>query len=220
MKILNLPSLILLFNLIATNVSAQLTKGSTWLGGSLGYASSKSESPYSEKLKTHTFAFNPAIGKVVKPNLIVGVELNYVYHDEVRTNVFNNDDKIHTGDYGGGVFVRKYVETIKKVYLFAHAGIGGSLGRDKTDNLYAPDIETKSWQAGLSLYPGVSYALNPKVFLEAVFTNLFTVGYSNSKTSGTNNAENKSSSFAAAANFNVANNFGIGVRFVLPGKSK
>lgn len=216
MKILNLPVLILLLNLIATNVSAQLEKGSIWLGGSIGFSSSRSENQYSTEVKTQSFSFNPAIGKVVKQNLVAGIELFYNNYNEDRV-----DQEIRNNIYGGGVFVRKYVETFKRVYLFAHAGAIGSVVHNKLDYYSMPDADMKGWQATLSLYPGVSYALNSKVFLEAVFTNFFTIGYASMKTkSAINTNEYTNTSFAANANFNIASNFGVGVRFVLPGKKK
>ena len=214
MKTFTLSVFILLLNFLSANVSAQLTKGSTWLGGSVGYSSDNSESQYNEKRKMHSFAFNPAIGKVVKQNLIVGIELNYLYYDDLQSGA-----KTHNYDYGGGVFVRKYIETFKKIYLFVHAGAGVSISHDKTDNTIDPDYETKGWRAMVTLYPGISYALTSKIYLEAVFTNLFSMAYSNGKTTGTNNTEYKNSSFSAGASFDVATNFGLGVRFVLPNKS-
>lgn len=213
MKTLNLLLIIFLFNLIAVNVSGQFTKGSTWLGGSAGYSSNVSESQFSSRTKTHSFNINPAIGKVVKPGIVAGIDLSYSSAKEERNSPpYENKSKF----YGAGIFARKYIETFKKLYLFAHAGLGGGINRANASNNFPGATESNGWQAGVSLYPGVSYALSSKVFLEAAFINLFTVSYSSAKTKIQNDVY-KNSNFSASVNLNNTSNFGLGIRFILPG---
>jgi hypothetical protein len=215
MKIVNLLLVIFLFNLIAVSVSAQLTKGSTWLGGSANYSSNVSEAPFSSRTKTQSFNISPAIGKVVKPGLVTGIEFLYSSAKEERNNPsYENKNKF----YGAGIFARKYIETFKKLYLFGHAGLGGGINRANTSNNFPGVTESNGWQAGVSLYPGISYALSSKVFLEAAFINLFMVNYSSTKTKIQNDVY-KNSNFSASVNFNNASNFGLGIRFILPGGS-
>lgn len=213
MKTLNLLSIIFLFSLASVNVSGQLTSGSTWLGGSIGYSSNTSESQFSPKTKMQSFNINPAIGKVVKPSLVAGIELSYNSSKEERTgSPFEVKNKL----YGAGIFARKYMETFKKLYLFAHAGLGGAVARYHVTNNFPPNSEAEGWQANISLYPGVSYALNAKVFLEVSLNNLFTISYSNSKTRTLNDVY-KSNSFSANVNLSNVGTFGVGIRFILPG---
>jgi opacity protein-like surface antigen len=216
MKTLNLLLMILLFSLTSASVSAQFTKGSTWLGGSAGYASSTSESQYTDRTKTRTFNINPAIGKVIKPGTVAGIELGYNFHKEERNN-FPYQAKSKA--YSIGVFTRKYIEPFKKFYLFGHAGLGASFARYNSTSSFPANPETKSWQTGVSLYPGVSYALTSKIFLEAVFINLFTISYSASRTVVPGDIYHNNS-FSANVNLNNAANFGIGIRFILPGAKK
>ena len=213
MKIINLLLSIALCNLISVSTAAQLTKGSTWLGGTAGYSSNSSESQFAARTKTRAININPAVGKVVKPNLVAGIELAYNSSKETRNG---SPFEVKNRSYGGGLFARKYIETFKRLYLFAHGGVGATVINGDVISSLPANSETKGWQGNISLYPGVSYMLTSRIFLEAAFINLFTLSYANSKTTILDDVY-KNSSFSANANLNNAANFGIGIRFIIPG---
>ena len=214
MKKLNLIlGIILLLSLISANVSAQLTKGSTWLGGTVGYSSYSNESQFSAKQKTQTLYFNPAVGKIVKPGLVVGIEFSYYFHEEKNDAMIND---LKENRYGAGVFMRKYIETFKKLYLFGHLKLDGAIGSRDNFNT-SPVAKAKGWRAEAYVYPGLSYMLNSRIALEASFYNLFGISYMDYKTK-TPGKTYREVNFSALADLDLVGNFGLGIRLILPGK--
>jgi hypothetical protein len=63
--------------LFASVASAQISKGSLFLGGNISTASSKVELPNGQEQEQKGFMISPAIGTAIKNNLIVGVDLTY-----------------------------------------------------------------------------------------------------------------------------------------------
>jgi hypothetical protein len=86
-------------------------KGWYLAGGSIGYSEQKSDYDGSTSdTKSRTVVISPAIGKVVKDNLVVGISLSY-YNSKTENNSSSTIDQ-KGKSYGGGVFVRQYVPSL------------------------------------------------------------------------------------------------------------
>ncbi len=114
--------------------SAQITKGSTYIGGSVGVSSYKREelTATTQEGTRNYFSFNPAVGKAVKENLIAGIDLSYSRSND--KNYYNITDTTEAESIGGGIFVRRYLSIVKRFYFFTQLGVG--FGITKIDNRY------------------------------------------------------------------------------------
>lgn len=204
---------------------AQITKGSTFLGGSLGYSSNSNEDNNSSGIKNESsnWSLRPQFGKAIRTNKIIGVFANYGSSKTEQTQGVNSlENKDRT--YGGGIFLRNYYPLSSRFYLFGEgsAGVGFTkseginnavvYGRGNTTLLFA------------SITPGISFAAGRKVHLEASLNSLVSAGYSVSKTStydatGTQINSGKSKQFNAGVNANGFSNLSIGLRWILPRKN-
>src|SRR5581483_2243401 len=211
MKQTILLSLAILFCFIGS-VNAQIGKGSLWLGGGIGYNSSKTDNNVAvPQTQDNNFNFNPGIGVAVKNNLILGADItfnsevnkspNYVYSSVPVTETKK------TKTYGVGVFLREYFPVINRLYIFGQERVYYSAG--KTTDQYGGNTDNdKNWGTGFSFYPGVSFALTKKLQLESGFNNLFNVNYSQAKVNGKQTNE----SFEIGATSNNSGYFTIGFR--------
>src|SRR5690349_3813289 len=100
------------------SASAQISKGSLFLGGNLFFSTQKNEDA---KFTNTAFSVNPAIGKAIRENLILGIDLTYL-----NQQTKSNDSTRSTEQYAGaGFFARKYASIGKGFYLFGQARVGG-----------------------------------------------------------------------------------------------
>ena len=204
---------------------AQIKKGDILLGGTLGFNTQKSSSndPTTNNLQKATSVnLSPSIGRAIKDNLLIGVDLNW-------TNLKTTQDSGPGGytskssTYGAGFFVRKYTTLGSGFALFMQSRLGGSYNTGK--NLYGgspnPSSNTKGYAIDLSFYPGIAYAITKRVQLETGFANLVDVNYSHSKitsvTDPSTNATASSKSNAFALSTSLSNNFGfaVGIKVLL-----
>jgi hypothetical protein len=116
----------LLFIVIASGISgfaqAQISKGKTLLGGTISYYQSKDKyasiNPHPTK---QTFVtINPSAGKVIRENLVLGVEANYSSNTFIYDYPFDKS-KAESKTYGGSVFLRKYVPLLQRFYFLDKA---------------------------------------------------------------------------------------------------
>jgi len=211
--------------LISLTTKAQIGKGSVWLGGNIGYGSSRSTgvSPInnpSSYAKSNSFWIAPAIGKAVKDNLILGISLTY---QNVHYSNYAQYEKDNENYYGAGFFVRQYVPVLNRLYLFGQGNINFRYSKSEADlNSNYPSNthnETKGWSAGLGFQPGVSFALNKKWQLETGFNNLLSVQYQSTKeTSNYVQYNGKNQQFSAGLNLDNASSFYVGFRILLNSK--
>jgi len=218
----SLPIIAFAFSLFTT-AHAQIKKGGTWLGGSIGYSESKTDNPgttLDPKLKS--VGVYPAIGFVVKDNLVFGVALSYASTKYDNANGYKDrKDK----SYGGGIFLRKYVPIVNRFYIF---GETSAFYRDNRSNWTTTDYygnltkyKSSGWDGNVTISPGVSFALNKSLQLETGFSNLFFASYQKSKSSLDITApasETKSSSFSIGASLENASTFYVGLRFLINNK--
>jgi hypothetical protein len=171
----------LLFLLIVLSSSqvtlAQIKKGSIFLGGSAFITTYKANTNYPDDDRKHVnYSFFPAAGKFVEDNLVWGGELQLAG--------FNYDlgfDRRHKNfTVGAGTFVRKYFPLVNRLYIFGQARFGISYIREKTRGA-GDRSDSKGYSVGVSAYPGMSFAISKKIYLETGLANLVTVYYAHKK---------------------------------------
>lgn len=201
---------------------AQINKGATWLGGSIGYSQNKQEMPQNTTNKSSALTINPVIGKVVKDNLVVGIKLVYGRDKSENSNGSTLESK--TNSYGGGFFVRRYIPVVNRFYVFGDASASYISFKEKATQLdYNSNAHlkttTKGWASSISVTPGVAFAINKSFQLETALNNLFGITYSNSKTSGANTFyPRKTDQFTAGIFTDGKIQFNIGCRFLINNK--
>lgn len=198
---------------LASLAQAQIKKGTILVGGSIQYKNNKIEQINSTvKQKSKTFEIGPTVGLAVKDNLVIGINLSYGN---------NKTDEFETNSYSGHLFLRKYWNINSKFYAFAQAD--GGYGLNKGESTNEPGnpgyAEAKGWSISGSLIPGIAYAASSKVQLEATFLPLLNIGYSKTNYETRNGSNNISNSeikhFNASSSLTNAQQFSLGVRFLL-----
>ena len=226
-------TLTLLVVCLAQIVHAQISKGSLFLGGSIGYSHNSNEMEYNpsgntvQDNKNTTWSFQPQIGKAVAANQIVGVFLNFSKTSGSQQSGLNRLLNETTGN-GGGIFYRRYHGLSNRLYLFGDAALGANFTRQQTNNdngtINYASFKNKNTAINLSITPGLSFAASRKVYLEASLNSLLAIGYSwgNSHTydvRGTVQQTQNQKSFSAGANANATSGLSVGLRWILPSKS-
>lgn len=209
----NLPLLfICLLASVITN--AQINKGSHLIGGSIGFSNSKSDSdPGNFNGDYNSFRISPAYGYAIKKNLIIGGDL------EIQTGkneTMSGTQKVN--GFGAGFFARKYLPLGKGFYLFGQGRFGVLHTEDVTKSRIAPSVESsrKQTSAGVSVYPGVSYAINNKFQLEIGLNNLLYAQYSNGKIENSNSPEKIDfSTFDIRTNFSSSSGLYVGLQILI-----
>jgi hypothetical protein len=204
------------------STQAQIGKGSAWLGGNIGYSQSKSDYVNSPDQKTEVLQFSPSVGTAIKENLIAGISLGYTENTQKNTNPNGNYAKTTSKYYGGGIFIRRYIPVVTRLYLIGEATAYYNSGKITTTEVYSTvnsKVTTKSWNTSLSFTPGISYGLTKKVQLETGFNSLFAVGYGKSKRNLTGSSKETSESFSAGINLENKSTFYIGFRFLINTKA-
>jgi hypothetical protein len=203
---------------------AQITKGSTFLGGSVFYNKSESENENNGLYKSEnsSFGIRPQFGKAIATNKIAGLFVNYNRQNNEQSSGNNiSADKGKT--YGGGIFLRNYYPLSSRFYLFGEAGLGVNFSDLERTNNSVLSLEDNTTGVGLNITPGISFAAGKKLHLEASLNNLFSMSYSSTKTKFYDNAgavssTGKSNHFGVAANANGFSQLLLGLRWVLPSK--
>ena len=199
---------------LVVSTRAQINKDAIWLGGQLAYNQSSEKALGSSTTnKTTGFYINPAIGKAVKENLVVGISVSYS-HSKNKTGSTTNST---FNSYGGGVFIRKYVPVISNLYLFGDARVNVSRGIEKG---YASsgNLKNKYWDIAISATPGIAYAVTKNIQIESGVNSLFSAVYQ-SRDTKQGLSEGKSSSFNSGILLNNNTPIYIGFRFLLNKKA-
>lgn len=213
--------------------SAQISKGSTFLGGSIGYYSRQTKDSNPQFLnnfpetKQTSFSITPQFGMAVKENQIFGLSLNYSANRSEQGNG-TTAEKTKGSSYGAGIFYRRYFPIGQRFYLFGNGDIGVRFGNSETTTPTGTtnyvSAKSKLSQASLSVMPGISFAATRKLFVETSFNGLLAFTYSsttfdlyNQQGIAIRQMEEKSVSVGADANgFNSY--FALGLRWILPSK--
>ncbi len=200
---------------IALSSNAQINQGTILLGGGISGNSSKSgEGP--SQTKNSWFSLAPSIGFAVKENKVIGINLFYS-HNKYAYN--SSPIKYRTTNgYGGGVFYRSYLPLAKKFYLFGEGNAYFRYTKQSDEQVFDTKYSNKQTEIGLSVYPGLSYAVNKRFHLEASINNLLSLAYyrtSNESVSPISTTKVKGSGLSYSANVSSSSPLTLGFRFVL-----
>lgn len=177
---------------LAVTTQAQINKGAAWLGGQIGYSQTQNETGPTSKSKQTSFNFSPAVGTAVKENLILGVFVNYATSKTKATSINTTTTVKKEETVGGGIFIRKYIPVVNRLYLFGDARAFYNSYKS-TDKANSPETKIKGFDAGISATPGLAFAVTDKIQIETGLNNLFSTRYQKrTQTQGINEFENKS----------------------------
>lgn len=199
-----------------TVAQAQISKGSTFLGGSINFSNSnRNNTGTAGTLSSINIA--PAIGKAINTNLIAGIKLNYSHS---KAKDYDGYAPFSSDSYGGGFFIRKYIPIINRVYLFGDASINGYSFKSNGDVQSPYPYESKGWSVNLTLEPGISLAVTKSFYIDLSINNLVFVGYQHveEKNYTYANSDRKTNSFSFTTNLESNSPFTFGFRFILPKK--
>lgn len=217
--------LFLIAFIMISAVNGQIQKGTTVWGGNIGFNTQKYDpGPGGGSINTNrSFNVAPLFAKAIKQNFIVGGDVTYGNSFNKQESSANAVYKTDNNSYGIGAFIRGYKNLGNSgFYLFLQSRLGANVTKGKTSNTGNPGPVMKSDNNGfdirLNLYPGVSYAITPKMHIETGLNDLFQVGYGNSKTTSgnqTSETKTKSSGFNAGIGLGSSTLWTVGVKFFL-----
>lgn len=206
--------LILIGLLIHLVVSGQIKQGAHFLGGSFSVSRNENESnPGNTEFKTFNSQFSPAYGYAVKKNLIIGGDIVL----QSGKNEGNNTSQRSRG-FGAGFFLRKYLPLGKGFYLFGQGRFGVGQINTKTiiGNFPANETNSKQTNVGLTVYPGVSYAINNKLQLEVGLNDLLYLQYTQGRTETENSpVESSFNSISIGSNIASVGALTVGLRILI-----
>ena len=206
-KIFTLLSICLCFHGVT---QAQISKGSIWLGGNLGFSTSKDEDP--DHSNSNSYYIYPSIGVSLRNNNVIGLEFNFD-----RYHVVAKYDTVTIMGKGVGLFDRQYWTIIKRFYVFADLKANYTAVTQNYNSINSSQHST-GWIVGLSASPGISFSVTKWFFLESGFNDLFYVNYSknqNTKTDQSGKSTYESHAASGGVNFDNDSPFVLGVRFIL-----
>ena len=202
---------LLLTSFMAAN--AQFSQGKYLLGGNINFSTANIKD---SDLKNQTSNVSVTLGKFIKENTVVGINLNYG-HAKVDIQV---QGKQKTDSYGAGIFYRKYKSLSKDFHLFGEGGL--NYAHSESNHMSDTDkMKVITNGVSINLMPGLSYSLTRKMQIELLMPNLVGIGYNQEKRSYTGSSQpnlsiNKNSfSFITNGDGNLLSNFGVGFKFIL-----
>lgn len=206
--------------LFASITKAQITKGSIYLGGSIGASHVKQEVDNSTtEGKRSSILINPAVGIAVKDNLIVGIDFDY---SNSSSKKFLNYGDYKTTDWATGIFIRKYVPLVKRLYFFGQSNLNYNHYKyevPSTTSSYFSKTVQNTIEA--SFYPGLAFNVSKSFFIETTFPALVQIGYTRS--TNTNNSygstvSTKEKGLFFSSQLSNSSYLNFGVRFIIPKK--
>jgi len=191
---------------------AQVKKGDVLLGGSIGF-SKQDVSPAQSGSDATSFSFFPSIGKAVRDDLVVGLNLGYVH----SKSKYGSPASITTQDnFSLGAYIRRYKNLGAGFALFAEGDLSLTYGLGKS--YYEGGIKPpadKAYSIGAGFYPGIAYFLSRRVQIETGFQDLVNVRYAHTNSGGAPD-DYKSNGVSLNANLNKAfDNFVVGFKLLL-----
>ncbi|TCZ70988.1 outer membrane protein [Flaviaesturariibacter aridisoli] len=186
-------------------VNAQLNKGRIFLGGSITSSSTENttvNNPNNIVTKQSAFVIDPTIGVFAKENLVVGINVGF---SKAKTEAAGNTQQ-EQRTIAPGVFLRRYYPLGKSFFFYGHGGLNYINQKSETFNGTTPVNEVNGNGFGLTIFPGVAYAIRKNFLLEVSLRNLLTANYVSSEIKNPNNIVT-----AKTNTFNLGVNGGGGV---------
>jgi hypothetical protein len=197
--------------LFAFVTKAQITKGSTFIGGQISGGKQKFTNGLNSQEQNALF-ISPAIGTAIKQNLIAGVDLTYSHSKSESTG-----NPVNEGNgYGAGFFLRRYAPIANRFYFFLQGRAGFSHDKNESSS-GSNQYSSNSNYYNLGLYPGVSFAITKSLHVEAGLNNLVLLSYSHGKSKQSGYPDQTSNGF----NFSTSasgSNLSFALRFIIPKK--
>ena len=193
-----------------TIAQAQIKKGTSLVGGTLAFASNKTEFPQSTGSpdgKTKQIIINPSYGYAIKDNLVLGVDLSF------GQLTIENTVKSTTWSKGGSIFLRRYWEILRNFYVYGQANAG--VEWYKTEYSNTGNLQLKNFNITGSIKPGIAYSVSKRIQLESSFISLLNISYKQTTFYNSNTKAAKMNTFDANSSLNNASNFSVGVRVML-----
>ena len=215
-----LSLLVILLSAVFCNVHAQVSKGSIFLGGNINFMSQKINSliPNVTSTSNSVFNFSPAMGKAIKDNMVVGIDLDYAYSKVDQ----GTGSYVQTNNgFGAGVFLRRYVALGKGFYVFGQGRFGAMYNSGKIDQGQptATSDNIKGFSFNFGFYPGISYQVSKRLQLETGFNNLAYISFQHNKDTqtavGGPVTEAKTNSFSIGTSLDNLAAFTLGFRVLL-----
>ena len=203
-------SLLILSITFCMSANAQITKGSTLLGGSLNFITGTNQGT--------AFNISAQYGKAYKTNSFHGFQIRFSHSHQNSTR---------GNGYSGGIFYRKYIPIVTGFYFFGEANF--DLGYNKLSSGFSDPAATSNkittYYGSVSLIPGLSYAVNSKLHLEIAFSNLASLSYAHqeykSTTGGVSSSNNENIfQLNTSTQLNSLSNIQFGFRLLLQKKAK
>ncbi len=192
--------------------SAQLQKGAVQLGGGISVGETKRNQANYNNDAWGVF-LQPSLGFTVKDLVVAGIRGSYARNYNDYNNV--NYDKQKT--YGLGLFVRKYLPLGKNFFLLGDGGIDYSKYTSESSNGVGYNTR-KTRGVTVSLFPGITYAINRRFLLELAMNNLLTLSYNKDdqfNNSGVTTNYSSSRHLGLNINASTSGNLSVGFRIVL-----
>ena len=200
------------FLVFSIHSNAQIKKGTILLGGGLGFNLTESGSSPNET-SFSGFHITPSVGFVTKDNQAIGFNLFYSHASTVVSG--SPYDDVKNNAYGGGVFLRRYLPVGKNFYMFGE----GQANFNYSQQTSRPNTDLQSkimiYNGGISLYPGLAYAVNKRFHLELGLNNLVSFGYNRQEVENVTlggTTRTKSSGFQFSTNLSTSTPFNVGFR--------
>jgi hypothetical protein len=207
-----------IFSVSIVLVNAQVNKGAILLGGNISSQTYTNDDGTSKQTSSRLL-FQPSLGFAYKPNKIVGFSLGYGSgEDRSPSGSFTYINRYK--QYSAGIYLRHYFPIGKSFSLFAQGDLGfGYMRRNITNPPLNGSIQ-KTSSVALNFTPGISYAINKRISLEASVGNLLNIQYQTTKSDYTGTTPpptQKVSSLNVSAN-GFSTGYNLGFRFMLKNK--
>ncbi len=213
--------------------NAQVKRGDIVLGGNLNYYDQVSNGSQGTNPPTNfpttkqsSFGINPSLGKAIKDNLVLGIDLAYTHYTSSE-NPASTSSITQTGNsFIAGVFLRRYKPIGAGFSLFGQVELRGNYSHSSDESPSTTQFaETSDHSNGfgfaLQVYPGIAYALNRRWQLETSLPNFLSINYThNSLTQEYNGLPAQTSgghSFSISSSLTGNDEFTVGVRYFIGG---
>jgi hypothetical protein len=194
--------------------SAQIQKGETMLGASLGFGTVRGEQEAgggiaaTYKTKSQSVHIMPELGFGLGNNWIVGIGAGYVYSKQ-ETETSSLQSVVSKG-FTGAVFVRKFYPIAGKFGIFGQGNVEYASFRD----VFRGSTESKSRtnRAGVAIQPGAYIRATNRFIVEAYIGG---IGYTHSASKPADNTSGDWKNTVSTFNASFTNDLALSFKVVL-----